>query len=214
MELNSWGEAPIFQCVCAYVEFLIANGYIEETWTLFKKINKIDPAFFMVFEYKSLLYQLNGETDKALEIVKNRSSYSSQEDWMNYASYGSAYYMAEVYDTATFYFEKALALDLDRDVKLLAWLSLSYYKTGKKQESQLILDELLLRNINNEIRLNTPIALIYNVMGNDSLALEWLEKAFEAREPYLLWVKIMFFKNLHDHPRYQELMRKIGFETT
>jgi len=25
MELNSWGEAPIYQCICAYVEFLLAN---------------------------------------------------------------------------------------------------------------------------------------------------------------------------------------------
>ncbi len=82
MELNSWGESPIHQCICAYVEFLLSNGDIEEIWKLFDNIHRIDPNLFFMFNYESYLHILNDDMESAIIAFEKRLPYSDTLDWM------------------------------------------------------------------------------------------------------------------------------------
>lgn len=59
------------------------------------------------------------------------------------------------------------------------------------------------------------LAKLYARAGNPDIALEWLQKAYEHRQPQILHVKAMpAFDALHTYPEFQGLMRRIGFPET
>ena len=55
------------------------------------------------------------------------------------------------------------------------------------------------------------IAGIYLSLGEKEQALAWLERAYEARGDYLVFVKVdPLWDSLRSEPRFQDLMRRIG----
>ena len=59
------------------------------------------------------------------------------------------------------------------------------------------------------------LAKLYARAGDLDSALEWLQKAYEARQPQILHVNAMpAFDALHAYPEFQDLMRRIGFPET
>ena len=57
------------------------------------------------------------------------------------------------------------------------------------------------------------IATIYAGLDEREQALDWLEKAYEAREPWLLIIKTDPHLNpLHSEPRFQALLEKVGLD--
>ncbi|MGE5176040.1 MAG: protein kinase domain-containing protein [Hyphomicrobiales bacterium] len=59
----------------------------------------------------------------------------------------------------------------------------------------------------------TQIAETYGARGDRDKALEWLERAFDQRDPGLSEVKSSpEFRSLHEDPRWIEFLKKMGFE--
>jgi len=60
----------------------------------------------------------------------------------------------------------------------------------------------------------SQVALFFVHAGENDRALEWLEKAYEGRDPKLhtLWAQFDW-KPLYSQPRFQALIRKMGFPT-
>ena len=57
------------------------------------------------------------------------------------------------------------------------------------------------------------IALIYAGLGEKDAAFEWLEKAFEQRTVYMLWLNVdPSFDDLRSDSRFEDLLRRIGCE--
>ena len=101
----------------------------------------------------------------------------------------------------------------------LARLGQFYAATGDRAEALKILDELL----------QTPknpfsIAETYAALGDETKAIEWLERAFRERSPHLPWVNRYRAKELPDFfqvtpplwtlrsdPRFQDLLRRMNF---
>jgi tetratricopeptide (TPR) repeat protein len=56
------------------------------------------------------------------------------------------------------------------------------------------------------------IAQIYAYAGENDRVLEWLERAFEERDPNLPYIGVHpDFDNVHNEPRFQDLLRRINF---
>lgn len=56
-----------------------------------------------------------------------------------------------------------------------------------------------------------PYALIYSGLGENDLAFEWLDKAFEEQSSLLIWLKVdPTFNKLRSDPRFAILLRKMG----
>jgi tetratricopeptide (TPR) repeat protein len=57
------------------------------------------------------------------------------------------------------------------------------------------------------------IAIIYARLGEPDLAFEYLEKALDAREFYLRWIRTeSAFDGMSDDPRFGDLLHRIGLD--
>jgi TolB-like protein/DNA-binding winged helix-turn-helix (wHTH) protein/Flp pilus assembly protein TadD len=55
------------------------------------------------------------------------------------------------------------------------------------------------------------VALIYTALGRKSEALDWLDKAFQEKDTWTVWTKILVeWDSLRDEPRFKELQRKLN----
>jgi len=55
------------------------------------------------------------------------------------------------------------------------------------------------------------VAAVYAGLGDQNRAFDWLNKGIEERSASMVFLKIdPFFDSLHAHPRFQDLLRRIG----
>ncbi len=55
------------------------------------------------------------------------------------------------------------------------------------------------------------VALIYAALGRKSEALDWLDKAFQEKDTWTVWTKILVeWDSLRDEPRFKELQRNLN----
>ena len=54
------------------------------------------------------------------------------------------------------------------------------------------------------------IALLYVFLGNNDRAFEWLERAYEAKDPNMPYIGLPIFDNLRDDPRLKDLRRRMN----
>ena len=84
--------------------------------------------------------------------------------------------------------------------------AVSLYNLGQDEE----LNELIEQLIRNAAR-PTILAVIYAYIEEDDLAFEWFDKAFEARDDWLIEIRMYeSLERLYDDPRWEALLRKIG----
>ncbi len=56
------------------------------------------------------------------------------------------------------------------------------------------------------------MAYVYAALGEADAAFEWLEKAYERRQLTVTWIRVdPFFDPLRSDPRFEDLVRRIGF---
>ncbi len=56
------------------------------------------------------------------------------------------------------------------------------------------------------------VAYVYAALGDADAAFEWMEKAFERRSLQVTWIRAHpSFDPLRSDPRYDDLLRRIGF---
>ena len=98
------------------------------------------------------------------------------------------------------------------DDAMIATVAQIYGYLGKRDEAKKLLDKLLELS---EQRYVSPfdIAEIYLSLDQKDQAFEWLEKAYEARDHWLVFLKIHpNFESVHSDPRFKALLKNIGLE--
>jgi serine/threonine-protein kinase len=92
----------------------------------------------------------------------------------------------------------------------LSQLAQAFAVTGNVARAQTILDGLRDRAMH-EFVSPYHFAYIYTGLGEADAAIDWLETAFERRSGGIYGIKGSFlFRNLHDHPRFESLLRKMN----
>lgn len=90
-------------------------------------------------------------------------------------------------------------------------LAYAYAKAGNITEVRNILADLLRMREEGQA-VETEIGGVYVSLGEKDKAIEWLEKAYERRAGYILWINPdTTFDDLRPDPRFQALLKKIGF---
>jgi TolB-like protein/cytochrome c-type biogenesis protein CcmH/NrfG len=56
----------------------------------------------------------------------------------------------------------------------------------------------------------SDVVWLYDYAGDDARAMEWVERAYEARDPNTPYFPLLVSDRLHAYPRFQELMRKLN----
>ncbi len=93
----------------------------------------------------------------------------------------------------------------------MGFLGYALAKSGKQAEARALLEELLKSSTERYV---SPynIALIYNGLGERDNLLTWLERGYEQRDQRMVFLKVEpKWNNLRGVPRFQNLMRRVGF---
>jgi tetratricopeptide (TPR) repeat protein len=107
--------------------------------------------------------------------------------------------------------EKAVAITRRTMAHPLGLLGYAKAKSGDTAGARAILEELLAAS---RSRYVAPygVALLYNALGDTDETLAWLERGFEARDHKMNLLKVdPKWNNLHGDPRFEGLVRRIGF---
>lgn len=186
---------------------LIVKGRLMESRTKIDRALELDPASLAIntalgkhFHYARQYEEALEQYGKVLDMDPNYVP-ALHNIGLTYAHIGR-------YEEAIAVLKKAAALSQSSS----AALAHVYAVSGKAAEARKILAELEAlskRSFVSPFR----IAMVYAGLGKKDQAFEWLEKAFEERDKWLIFLKLEpIFDRLHPDPRFRDLLRRVGIE--
>jgi serine/threonine-protein kinase len=193
----------------AYSHLQSYTGRHAEALASIKRARELDPLNLRtnVIEASDLINA--GRADEALARLRKTLELDPNY-WFAHSFMASAYIEKGMYAEAVTEARKARETS-DVATRPIAFLGYALAKAGRRREAQAELKGLL--KLSQE-RYVSPysIATIYNGLGEREEALAWLERGYQQREPRMVFLKFEpKWKNLHDDPRFQDLLRRVGF---
>ncbi len=86
----------------------------------------------------------------------------------------------------------------------------AYAKIGRSEEARKMLEEAE-NSLKLDGRFSIWIGIIYAALGEKEAAFGWLERGFQERNPFLIYLKVHpAFENLHGDQRFNALVKRIG----
>src|SRR5262249_48399155 len=122
---------------------------------------------------------------------------------------GLAYLQHTRYEEAIATFQKAVVRS-GQGATAKTQLAYAYAKSGRRDESRKILDEL---SVSSERKTNLSLflAATYACLGEREKAFELLEKAYVDRDHRMIYLNVdPIFDGIRADPRFQEFVKRIG----
>jgi adenylate cyclase len=192
-----------------YSYYLSALGRKQEAQAEVRRAQELDPLYIATqvtagwVSYFARQYDKAAEQcQKALELDPNSAG--------AYDCLGMSYLARGMNDEAIAACQQAVKLSGNAPSRAVG-LGEAYAAAGKKPEAQELLEQL--REQSTQIYVS-PIFLarLYLASGEREQALARLREAYEGRDPFLVWLNVeRAFDPLRDDPRFQDLLRRIGF---
>ncbi|MEW6367649.1 MAG: tetratricopeptide repeat protein [Acidobacteriota bacterium] len=112
------------------------------------------------------------------------------------------------YEQAISVLERVISMT-GRSPFYVGWLGWAYGRAGRTDQARAALSELRQRS---EREYVSPlyISWVLSELKEEGDALEWLEKALEARDPYLFFWRTPVFDSLRSEPRFDDLLRRFN----
>lgn len=187
------------------------NGEFDAAAARLVKHKEVDPlsVYHGFFNGRILFFQ--GKTEQAIEELKEGIRLHNLIDY--YHSLGKVYLNTGEFLKAIPTLEAGLKTIGKNHPPLMADLATAYAKNGEMDKTNEILD--VLEEMYKEGSGGSPAfycGQIHSSLSNTEKAFEWLEKAYEARETEMVWLKIEpQFENIRLDNRYAALIKKVGF---
>ena len=189
-----------------YSSYLVAVERFDEAIAEAKRTEELEPLSFVASSHLGWIYYLSGDNDKAIEQCRKILE-------LDPSSFPARRYLGLAYEAKGMYAE-AIA-EFQTGVKLsgsplmLALLGHAYAAAGKKAEAQQVLNDLQQLQ---EQRYVSPytVAAIYAGLGDQQRAFEWLEKAVEGRDIWLMNLKVdPVFAKLRSERQFTDILARI-----
>lgn len=192
-----------------YALFLAVHSRLDEALKEIQTAYTLDPLSPSVNTGLARIYHFRAEYDKA--IVQNLKTLELDPNYAEaHFAMGMTYLRLKDYQKAVVSLEKALELSGRRPV-VLGMLGCAYVQMGKTLEIDQLLAEIESPPMNDDKLY--AISLIKFSLGKSEEALSTFEQLLEAKYGILIYMKIeqeLFAGS--DHPRYQRMLKKMGFE--
>ena len=196
---------------CHYVEFLMAAAEQEEAICEIERLHAARPLESFLGLTVGWAHYGYRDYDSALrvhqEVLKNDPQYA-----LAHLMLGYDYSQKKRYRTAIAHFRKTLS---NGETRLaLNALGYAYALAGDKDAAKEVLNELK-RLLKTSFASPYALAAIYAGLGEQEAALDYLARAFERRDPELIWLKWdPHLDNLRSDPRFQRLLNQMGLPST
>lgn len=195
--------------LAVYIDYLNFVSRHSEALEMAERLNTNDPYY--PNSRMILSYVYNDQLDQALQFSNTRltmfNNYSSLD------SHGFLMLTLKRYDEAIASFSKAIAIEGIRYPRMLGWMGAAYAKSGNRNKSLEIVNELKGRWSDKEGgSIAFFIAAVYSAMEEKDEALRWLKIAFDTHEMEMPWLLTEpQFYNLHNDPAFKQMAVAMGF---
>ena len=191
-----------------YANFLGSRGRMEEAIAEVNRAQELDPFSLAISAQRGFLLENARRYDEAIEQLR-RVLAMDQNYYPALWFLGHTYAASGRFHEAVEASEKAAALS-GRSPGALGFLGLAYGLAGRKEEANQVLKELL--ELQRRRYVSPPaLANVYIGLGNKDQAFFWLEKAYQDRSKYMVWLKMFpLLDPLRSDPRLDDLQRRIG----
>ena len=192
-----------------YAHLLSNTGRHAEGLAEARRARELDPLNVRTNALEGQFLLHAGQTDEALARLQ-KTLELDPNFWLAHLFAASAYIEKRMYSEAIAEARKARELNPVHSHSI-ALLGYALAKSGKQAEARAVLDELL--KLSTE-RYVPPyyIALIYNGLGERDESLSWLERSYRERDGPIVFLKVEpKWNNLRSDPRFQDLLRRLGF---
>ncbi len=189
----------------AYADYLMVMGDLEGSLRQVEIGRLYDPFSPMANSVVDFHRILARQYDHVIE--KGRGTLSDTPDLQADPShYREALWLAGNLDASFAVYRETWG----KDEALLQAMDSGYQESGYTGAIRSLADALAARTP--EYRNDLALAKLYARAGDADAAIDWLERAYQRRQPQILHVKAMpAFDGLHPDPRFQDLLGRIGF---
>ena len=193
----------------SYAEFLMHGARSADAIREMERARDLDPLSLIVNTLVGFAYSNARQYNRAIEEYEKVIQLDPQFAPAHYFL-GGALTNVRQYDEAIAHLQKAK--DLTRGTSLMsAGLARGYALAGRRDRAQQSLRELQLRGIHHYV---SPygLAQVHATLGDTSAALDMLDRALNERAFEVLFLKVdRSFDSLHENPRFEELLKRVGF---
>ena len=192
----------------SYANFLVAMGRSDEGLTELKIAQQIDPLSLNIPTNIGWALYIAGRYDEALVQIRqvNLRDPSFARAYMNL---GEILQEQGKYDEAITALQKAK--DLSKDPLSDMALGHAFAVAGRKNDALKIAVELEDKVRQKQVSPFLP-AVIYAGLNEKDKSFYWLERAYQERSNWLTLIKVgRRLKNLHGDPRFDDLLKRVGF---
>jgi tetratricopeptide (TPR) repeat protein len=191
-----------------YAYYLTAKERLDEAIVERKQAQQLEPTSPLLNSALGEAYYQARQFDLAIE--QNRKSLVLDPNYgVALINLGRAYEQKGVYSQALEAFQTGLAA-APNDPALLAFLGHHYAVSGKKDQARGIIASLQRMSTNRYVP-SLYIALVYTGLGEKDQAFKWLDKAYEERCEYLLYLRSEPLADpLRNDPRFPIFLDRLG----
>jgi tetratricopeptide (TPR) repeat protein len=188
---------------------LCAMGRVPEGIAEISKAEELDPlAPIILTNFGTVLYWAR-QYDRALEQYHKALSLSP-EFWTAHWMMGLAYEQKHNYVDAAEEMRTAMKFFPGTSSVLSASLARVYALSGSPDRA-LELASQVKKQDDAAVRCPYHLAMVYASLGQNDAAFEWLDKAFEAHDMWINFLKVdPKMDSLRRSPRYIELLRRVA----
>lgn len=193
-----------------YADYLKAMGRFDEALEEMGRALELDPLSLTINTGLGHVLYLARRFDDSIQQYRKSlemdPKFATAHLW-----FGRPYLQKGMFDEAIAEVRHAVELTGGSTISL-AVLGHAYASAGRTAEAEEILGRLLKRAQETYLP-SYWIGLLYTGLGRSETALEWLEKAYEQRSSWLVWIKVEpRFDPLRALPRFQLLMRRMRLD--
>lgn len=190
-----------------YAYFLVLQARYDEALKEINKALSLDPLNLIINRTLGDFYYHMREYNKAEQQLKKTLEMNSAFN-LTHAYLGLVYLQQSLCEEALEELQEEINLDHGPN-DILAWQGYVYGVCGYKDEGYQILNDLLESSENKYIP-PSYFTWIYFALGEYEQGFEWLDKAYNERDPWLTEIKIShFYDGIRSEPRYIELLEKM-----
>jgi TolB-like protein/Tfp pilus assembly protein PilF len=205
LELNPGHSIAYFW----YAEYLRAMGRAEESVALVNRARQIDPLSPVTGFTLAMAFYSARRYDQALEHTRQVLEIDPSH-FLVHLMMGNVCIQSGIHEEAIRAMRTAVDLS-GRSTEALAGLGRAYAGAGRREAAQEVLDQLEQRS---KDRYVSPyfVAKVCAALQDKGRAFDWLEKAYEERNPNLIELKMEpVFDSLRTDPRFAGLLRRVGW---
>ena len=191
-----------------YAYYLWATGKFTEGIAEMKRAQELDPLSLVINEDLGVAYYHARNFDQAIQ-QQHKTLELDPNYFFGYLRRGQAYLQKGMFKEAIDDITKAQNLSGNWPAAV-AELSCAYALAGQKSKAQAMLN-VLIKRAQREYIDPYMIALVHTALGDHDAAFEWLGKAYEARSPWMGWLKAEpKFDPLRTDPRFRTLLHQLN----